>query len=247
MTHFKIIIPMYNVEDWVETTIKSVKEQTYQDYQCLIVDDISSDSSYELVKELIEGDERFTVIKNKEKKFALRNIYEGTELMNPEPEDVIVNLDGDDWFANKNVLSKLNEVYSTSDALLTYGNHVNYPDGMPTWPLFKYPNDVVQENSFRTFRFLASHLRTYKYKLWKMINPDDLKDAAGEFYSTGWDVAYMIPMMEMASERFKFIHENLYVYNNDNPINDYKVDHKKQYAVEMKIRMKEKYERVEFE
>jgi len=52
--HFKIIIPMYNVEKWVQTTIKSVLAQTHSDYEVIIVDDISTDNSCQKVKELIE-------------------------------------------------------------------------------------------------------------------------------------------------------------------------------------------------
>ena len=40
--HFKIIIPMYNVEKWVQTTIKSILAQTHGDYEVIIVDDIST-------------------------------------------------------------------------------------------------------------------------------------------------------------------------------------------------------------
>ena len=79
MINFKIIIPMYNVEDWVESTIESVLNQTYQNYQCIIVDDISTDQSLDVVQNLIKNDNRFFIIKNKEKKYALRNIVEAIE------------------------------------------------------------------------------------------------------------------------------------------------------------------------
>ena len=246
-THFKIVIPMYNVEDWVETTIESVMQQNYKNFQCVIIDDISTDSSYEIVSRLIAQDDRFSIVKNEEKKFALKNIYEGIELTNPSPDDVIVNLDGDDWLANKSVLKKVNEVYKNNDILLTYGNHTNFPDGEPFWPLFRYPMDIVENNSFREFRFLASHLRTYKYKLWKKIKIEDLQDENGVFFSTGLDFAFMVPMLEMAGNRFEFIEDILYVYNNQNPLNDYKIVPQEQMAVEMKTRMKEKYHKMEFE
>ena len=56
MTHFKIITPMYNVEQWIETTIQSVKNQNYENFQCVLVDDISTDKTVEMVKTLIKGD-----------------------------------------------------------------------------------------------------------------------------------------------------------------------------------------------
>ena len=61
--HFKIIVPMYNVEEWVETTIQSVKEQTYKNYQCVLVDDMSTDGTVKTVRKLIKGDKRFNPLK----------------------------------------------------------------------------------------------------------------------------------------------------------------------------------------
>lgn len=232
---------MYNVEDWIETTIKSISQQSYENFQCVIIDDISSDDSVNIVSELIKNDDRFKLLVNKEKKFALRNIVEGIDYLNPSSEDVILIVDGDDWLAHKNVLNKLNTVYTTQDVWLTYGNHVNYPDGEPYWPLFKYPQSVIDTNSFRNFRFLASHLRTFKYKLWKQIKKEDLQDETGQFFQTAGDLAAMFPMLEMCKDKFCFIEDTLYVYNNKNPANDYKLYHQLQLKTDMILRMKAKY------
>lgn len=243
--HFKIIIPMYNVENWVETTVKSVLSQTYKNYQCIIVDDMSTDESYEIVKKLISTDDRFILVKNEEKKYALKNIVDAINISNPSVEDVIVTLDGDDWFTNINVLETIKNVYEKQNCLVTYGNHINYPDGLPYWSLFEYPSDVVENNSYRSFRFLASHLRTFKYKVWKKIKQEDLLDSSGAYFKMGWDLAIMFPMLEMTGEKAFFVKDACYVYNNQNPLNDYKVDHKLQFSTEIAIRTKQKYERVE--
>lgn len=241
MINFKIIVPMYNVEDWVETTIKSVLEQTYKNYSCVIIDDMSTDESVSVVKNLIKDDNRFNLIINNEKKYALQNIVEGIDYNGCDDEDIIITLDGDDWLANKNVLQKLVDYYSSNDIWLTYGNHTNFPDGEPYWPLFKYPDEIVQSNNFRNFRFLASHLRTFKYKLWKNINKSDLLDKDGKYFQTAWDLAIMFPMLEMCKDKFLFIDEVMYVYNNKNPLNDYKLYHQLQLKTEMLLRTKTKY------
>ena len=238
---FKIIIPMYNVEDWVETTITSLKEQTHENYDCVILDDLSTDSSVKIVSSLIENDSRFKLIVNKDKKFALKNIIDGIKILNPEKEDVIVTLDGDDWLSNKNVLSRVAEEYTSKDVWLTYGNHTNFPDGEPYWPLFRYPDSVVQTNSFRKFRFLASHLRTFKFKLWQNVKEQDLQDEDGNYFQTAWDLAMMFPMLEMCGNRFSFIEDVLYVYNNKNPLNDYKIYQQLQIKTDMMLRMKPSY------
>lgn len=54
-----IIIPYYNSEKFVERLIISIKNQIYSNFECILVDDGSTDNSFDLVNKLIEGDERF--------------------------------------------------------------------------------------------------------------------------------------------------------------------------------------------
>ena len=97
MNKFKIVVPMYNVERWVSNTINSIKKQNYENFECVVIDDMSTDSSFSIVENLIKDDNRFYLVKNTEKKFALRNIYEGIEYLTPDDQDIIVTVDGDDW------------------------------------------------------------------------------------------------------------------------------------------------------
>ena len=59
-----------------------------------------------------------------------------------------------------------------------------------------------------------------------------------------WDVAFMMPMLEMAAERHVFVPDILYVYNNDNPINDFKVNSGLQLELDRQIRTKPPYKRI---
>lgn len=53
-----VIIPVYNHERYVQTAIKSIINQTYQNIQLLVIDDGSKDSSYQKVMELKEECEK---------------------------------------------------------------------------------------------------------------------------------------------------------------------------------------------
>ena len=57
-----IVVPMYNVESYISECVQSIKEQTYDAIQCIIVDDGSTDNSVKMVNELIKDDERFILI-----------------------------------------------------------------------------------------------------------------------------------------------------------------------------------------
>lgn len=54
-----IVLPCYNCESSVERAIKSIQSQTFIEFECLVIDDGSSDKTKEIIKKYIEGDERF--------------------------------------------------------------------------------------------------------------------------------------------------------------------------------------------
>ena len=103
---------------------------------------------------------------------------------------------------------------------------------------------MIKDNSYREDQWRASHLRTFKHKLWRQIKHEDLKDASGNYYEMTYDQAIMLPLLEMAQERAKFIPEVLYVYNKENPLNVDKIKAKKQFELAQEIRGKQPYERI---
>jgi len=54
-----IIVPVYNVERYIEKCMQSLLDQTYEKFEALIIDDGSPDSSIALAKELVGNDARF--------------------------------------------------------------------------------------------------------------------------------------------------------------------------------------------
>lgn len=62
-----IITPNYNCERFISQTIESVLAQTYKNWEMLIVDDCSTDKSYEIACEYAKKDSRIKVFRNKKK------------------------------------------------------------------------------------------------------------------------------------------------------------------------------------
>ena len=242
--HFKIIVPSYNNEKWLRACLGSVKLQGYENYQCIIIDDCSSDSSVEVIREEISENTKFLFIENRDRKLALKNIYEAIEISEPSDEDIIITLDGDDWFATKNTLEILNNKYKEDDCWITYGSYIEYPSKVRGKFSRQIPKEIIDSNSFRESEWMSSHLRTFKHKLWKMIKKEDFLEEDGRFCDGAWDMIFMFPMLEMASHRSAFVKDILHVYNRVNPLNEDKVDHKKLMLSEMRIRKKEKYKEI---
>lgn len=89
-----IIIPVYNLEDYIATTLKSCREQSYSDFEVIIVDDGSTDSSSERIRPYLD-DHRFRYFRQKNAGVsAARN--KGIEESTGE---FITFLDGDDTLA----------------------------------------------------------------------------------------------------------------------------------------------------
>ena len=96
MNKVSIILPIYNVEKYLEKCVNSVISQTYQNIEVILVDDGSKDSSGRICDELVESDNRIKVIHKKNGGLAsARNAgYEmatGEYIMYIDSDDVIKN------------------------------------------------------------------------------------------------------------------------------------------------------------
>ena len=61
-----VIMPTYNVEKYVGEAIESILNQTYENFEFIIVDDCSTDSTYEICKKYANQDSRIKLYKNSE-------------------------------------------------------------------------------------------------------------------------------------------------------------------------------------
>ena len=104
-THFKIIVPVYNAENWIGLCLRSAKFQTYQNFQCIIVDDLSTDNTKAVIEKEIKDLENFKLLIPEKKGYPLGSLNFALNNIIINDEDVIVILDGDDWFAKKESLS----------------------------------------------------------------------------------------------------------------------------------------------
>lgn len=94
-----VIMPVYNCELYVEAAIRSVMQQTYNNWVLLVIDDGSSDETYNVARNLAAEDQRISVIQNERNMGVARTRNRGLEL---SEGDYVALLDGDDvWHADK--------------------------------------------------------------------------------------------------------------------------------------------------
>lgn len=245
----KIVVPVYNAEAWIKDCIESIASQQHKNFDCIIINDASKDKTGEVIDSL-QLDSRFQKLHNPSNKGALFNIVDGFKRLETtkEPESVLMAIDGDDRLASPTSLTVINRVYTkVPSCLLTYGSYVDSPGGAKGI-CEAFPQEVINARSYRTYpKFVTSHLRTFKSKLWDCLNEQDLIDPrVGKHYSVAWDLAFMMPMLEMAGKNFQFIDQTLYLYNRSNPISDGYIRQKEQWETDQYIRKLPRKEVVDF-
>lgn len=113
---FSVILPVYNVEKYLNECVDSILKQTFNDYELILVDDGSTDNSSKICDELAE---KYACIKVLHKKNGglsdARNA--GTRIANGK---YIVYVDSDDFILSELFLEKLAEKTSLNPDLIFY-------------------------------------------------------------------------------------------------------------------------------
>lgn len=236
------IIPFRNVCHFIKDCYETLIEQNYKNWIAIFCDDESTDGTIDL----IPNDNRFLKRINDKRITALPNIHYGIIDSNLNDEDVICILDGDDYLIRPDALDIINSLYQ-DDTLLTYGQYVM--TGNILGHCKAYTEEEFQ--NLRKGGYWASHIRTFKYKLYKELvrqDPDLLcyKDISGDFYTITYDVAIMTPLMEIAGfDRVKFNPNPVYFYRLHEQ-NDHVVDSSLQRKVASEIFLKNEFKRATF-
>jgi glycosyltransferase involved in cell wall biosynthesis len=112
-TSFSVIVPTFNVQDYIGKALDSIFAQNYEDFEIIIVDDASTDNTVQKI------DEYITCIGNSEHiKFVKCDTNRGLSVVREEglklaKNEWILFLDSDDWY-NEGLFKKLNEVIQNS-------------------------------------------------------------------------------------------------------------------------------------
>lgn len=193
----KVIVTTYNNENWAETNIESILEQTYKNFEVLYIDDASSDSTYDIAKKTINSDNRFKLIRhdsNMSKAYCFMTYIK--EFV--DDNDIILFIDGDDWIPYNNIFQHVSDFYTNHNCWVAYTKLICYPSlSVSSTHGSKYSDNIHKFNLYRKTDFISSHLKTMRGFIYKNINEDDLK-FNGNWTRFGDDVAIMCAAMEQS-------------------------------------------------
>lgn len=210
----KIIVNCGPAELYIARCIASIRCQSFAAWQAYVtVDPCGDDTSLQACL-AGEGDSRIHVHRNSERQFSMANLIHGVRWSAAQREDIIVVLDGDDWFATPDALRIIHDTYRQSNCWMTYGSWVaDRPVMQGMWPA--YPEGL---SDFRSHRWLGTAVRTWKRWLWDLLDDRDFRDAHGNYFRVTEDQAVMLPMLEMSgTAKARHIQDVLMVYNRSSP------------------------------
>lgn len=114
-----VIVPVYNTEKYLRRCLDSILTQTFTDWECLVIDDGSTDTSPTICDEYANKDPRFKVFhKMNSGASASRNV--GIDNARGE---YIIFIDSDDWWQRNDCLKELATIAETNGADLVRGEY----------------------------------------------------------------------------------------------------------------------------
>lgn len=216
-----VITPLYNSELYIERTIQSVLNQTYENWEMLIIDDCSTDNGYKLVQEIAFKDSRIKLLKNDVNSGAAIARNKGIKAAQGK---YIAFLDSDDqWHADKlriqvSYMQENNISFSFSyyDQVNEYGETIGVINNLPKKVNYK---STIRSNKIGCLTamynanqlgkvYMAEIRKRQDYTLWlALLKKTDYAYCVPEVLGT-----YTIREGSISSNRFDLIKYHWHIY-----------------------------------
>lgn len=152
-----IVIPNYNREFLIEETLDSILSQTYHHWECIIVDDGSTDNSVKVIQQYIKKDSRFTFVQRPADHLKGANACRDIGLRMAEG-DYIIFFDSDDLMMRHHVETKLKFMV---DGDLDYAVFKSKNFGQPNEVEEELDYSYYKKHAFTADNYLFNKLRFF--------------------------------------------------------------------------------------
>lgn len=209
MDKISIIIPVYNVKDYLDECLKSVCEQTYTELEILVIDDCSNDGSAEMCDEWAQKDNRIKVFHT-----ANNGVSEARNLgLQNATGKYIAFVDSDDYI-NQNLIKRLYDtlVENNSDIAICKEHAVEEAEKRSADEVV--PKGSVQGlNREKIAQMLLSPFTGHLTWIWLRLQKRELFDEVRFPVELGncEDVIYSLEVYKKA-KKVSFLDERLYYY-----------------------------------
>ena len=171
---FTVAISAYNIENYVKRAIDSVLNQTFKNYELLVIDDCSTDSTVEVIKQVVGQNAKILQTKkNSGTAAASRNIA----IENAQGEYLLF-LDGDDELYSNETLKEIDEHIKENKYDIIYFGYENVGH---TENYYRISN---KENSTREARLICDESFSVSSKVWNVefLRNNNIRFKEGMYY-----------------------------------------------------------------
>jgi glycosyltransferase involved in cell wall biosynthesis len=216
MITVSIIVPIYNVANYLHQCVDSIVNQTYTNIEIILVNDGSSDESSTICHGFSKTDSRIILVeKDNEGLVAARK--SGLCVSSGE---YILNVDGDDWLANDCVERLVSTaIASNSDVVLAgffrefIGSNISVLPKLPEGNFDKLAIDkYILPLLILNLKDFSHEVTTYSWgKLFRRSIYNEIQMSVPDEITIGEDAVVTYPML-CSSEMVSVIHVNVYFY-----------------------------------
>lgn len=168
-----VIIPAYNAEKSIKRAIESILNQTYKDFELILIDDGSNDCSLEICRNYAENDTRVKVVhKNNGGVSSARNLG-----LTKATGKYVAFVDADDWVGTeylKNLVSEAEK--EAADLVINYAEVYLHGRGEKE----NYPEQLIENNDY-TSLFLQNDLIWHTSPWSKLFKLETIRKSAIKF------------------------------------------------------------------
>ena len=206
MAEISVVIPVYNVEQYLRECLDSLLAQTFTDWEAICVNDGSTDGSAAILQQYAGKDNRFKII-TQEKSDLPRTRDTGAAMATGK---YLYFLDSDDWIEPdllKHCYEKA-EQYRTE--MLLFSHFAEYPVNCPDDPRFQ------KIYTGRDLLLLTGELKCWHPTIWVRFFRRDFYAGKELRFQPGiyYEDFYMTMASDLLAERAMFLPEKLYHYRN---------------------------------
>jgi len=206
----QIVIPVYNAEKYIKRCFDSLINQTYTNWEAIVIDDASTDNSREAVKECISGDERFkfTALDKNRGVSNVRNLA-----LSMLSEKYTAFLDSDDYW-EPNILEVMVKKAEESDFDVVQCKFIyDFPGGRQVLPkgAFNKDTELDKSNMKKVFFRMATGINM-NHVCMKLVKTEIIKDIQFDTsLRTAEDLKFCVRMFSGVS-KYCFINDAMYHY-----------------------------------
>ena len=192
-----IIIPSYNVEEYIRQCVESLLKQTYKNIEIIVVDDGSTDETANIIKTLMDKDERIIYYKKRNGGLSSARNYG----IGKASGDFIMFVDGDDYLREDAVEILLKEIEDND--ILCFDYYIKVKNNQKIQQA-QYSFELNNEKKF----LLSQPSACTKFYRKSIFDKNNIKFDEGLLYE---DLA-LIPTLILYTNKIKFISQPLYYY-----------------------------------